>query len=322
MRFTVTDEQAQFAASLRRQLAAAGTPAVVRAWSDGDFGPGRKLWAQLAESGVTALGAPEEHGGFGAQPVDLVLAFVELGRAAVPGPYVESVAALPALLAGSPEAARIAAIASGEQMATLAAPPSVPYALDAAAADVTFVLDGDLLREGNAGAALTSVDRARRLGEVTAADVLCPAGDTARARDLAALATAAQIHGAGLAALEMATEYAKSRVQFGKPIGSFQAVKHQLADALVGLELARPLLFGAALALADGSATRGRDVSAAKVACTDAAYRAARTALQVHGAIGYTSECDLALWLTKIRALRSAWGTQAEHRTRVLAAIA
>src|SRR5205085_1142952 len=83
-------------------------------------------------------------------------------------------------------------------------------------------------------------------------------------------------------------------------------------------ELARPLLFGAALASQD---TRARDVSAAKVACTDAAYRAARTALQVHGAIGYTAEYDLSLWLTKVRALVSAWGTQRFHRDRVLTAV-
>jgi len=135
-----------------------------------------------------------------------------------------------------------------------------------------------------------------------------------------ALATAAQVFGAGLALLDRSTEYAKQRTQFGKPIGSFQAVKHQLADALVGLELARPLLFGAALELDTDTAVR--DVSAAKVACTDAAHRAARVALQVHGAIGYTAEYDLALWLTKVRALVSAWGTQRLHRDQVWAAIA
>ena len=321
MRFAVSSEQREFAASLRRQLAAADTPAVIRAWSAGDFAPGRKLWAQLADAGVTALAAPEEHGGFGAHPVDLVLAFVELGRAAVPGPYVESVAVLPALLAGTPQAQRIDALAAGEQVATLAAPPGVPYAVDAVAADTVFLLDGSELHEASPGTELGSVDRARRLAEVSAGTQVCTVGDVDRARDLGALATAAQLLGAGHAALDAATDYAKSRVQFGKPIGSFQAVKHQLADALVGLDLARPLLYGAALAVAEDSPDRARDVSAAKVACADAAYRASRAALQVHGAIGYTSECDLALWLTKIRALRSAWGTQAEHRARVLAAL-
>jgi hypothetical protein len=250
-----------------------------------------------------------------------VLAFVELGRAAVPGPYAESVAVLPALLAGTPQAQRIDALAAGEQVATLAAPPGVPYAVDAAAADTVFLLDGSELYEASPGTELGSVDRARRLAEVSAGTQVCTVGDVDRARDLGALATAAQLLGAGHAALDAAIDYAKSRVQFGKPIGSFQAVKHQLADALVGLDLARPLLYGAALAVAEDSPDRARDVSAAKVACADAAYRASRAALQVHGAIGYTSECDLALWLTKIRALRSAWGTQAEHRARVLAAL-
>jgi len=321
MRFAISPEQREFAGSLRRQLAAADTPSVIRAWSAGDVAPGRKLWAQLADSGVTALAAPDEHGGFGAHPVDLVLAFIELGRAAVPGPYVESVAVLPTLLAGTAQAQRIDAIASGEQVATLAAPPSVPHAVDAMVVDTAYLLDGTELYEASAEAELASVDRARRLAEVGAGSRLGPAGDVAKAWDLGALATAAQLLGAGHAALDVATDYAKSRVQFGKPIGSFQAVKHQLADALVGLDLARPLLYGAALAVADQTPDRARDVSAAKVACADAAYRASRAALQVHGAIGYTSECDLALWLTKIRALRSAWGTQAEHRARVLAAL-
>jgi alkylation response protein AidB-like acyl-CoA dehydrogenase len=159
------------------------------------------------------------------------------------------------------------------------------------------------------------------LSVVTAGAVVRRGVDARRAHDLGALATAAQIHGAGQAALERAVAYAGQRTQFGKPIGSFQAVKHQLADAHVALDLAAPLLYGAALAVADDAETSPRDVSAAKVACTDAAYRAARTALQVHGAIGYTAEYDLSLWLTKIRALVSAWGTQAQHRARVWEAL-
>jgi alkylation response protein AidB-like acyl-CoA dehydrogenase len=321
MRFAISREQTDFASSLRKQLAASDVPAAVRAWSHGDYSPGRALWGRLAELGITALAVPEEHGGLGAGAVELVLSFIELGRAAAPGPYVESVAVLPALLADTAAADRLAAIASGRALGTVAAPPRVPFALDAEAATAVYLLDGRTLREATAGAPLSSVDRARRLAEVTAGDTLTDAVDADRAFDLGALATAAQLLGAGQAVLEQATDYAKARVQFGRVIGSFQAVKHQLADALVGLELGRPLLFGAALAVDAGAPTRTRDVSAAKVACSDAAYRAARVALQVHGAIGYTSEYDLALWLTKIRALVSAWGTQSEHRARVLAAI-
>jgi alkylation response protein AidB-like acyl-CoA dehydrogenase len=165
------------------------------------------------------------------------------------------------------------------------------------------------------------VDPTRSLVEVGHGELVADGIDSGPAFDLGALATAAQVLGAGHALLDRAVGYAKQRSQFGRPIGSFQAVKHHLADAAVALELARPLLFGAALAVRDGLPTRSRDVSAAKVACTDAAYLASRVSLQVHGAIGYTAEYDLALWLTKVRALVSAWGTQRVHRDRIAAAL-
>jgi alkylation response protein AidB-like acyl-CoA dehydrogenase len=143
----------------------------------------------------------------------------------------------------------------------------------------------------------------------------------AQALDIGALACAAQLLGAGRALLELTATYASQRVQFGRPIGQFQAVKHKLADVAIGLEFARPLLYAAAVAVAADDRTAARDISAAKVACADAAHCAARAALQVHGAIGYTQEYGLGLWLTKVRALVSAWGTQSEHRARVMAAL-
>jgi acyl-CoA dehydrogenase-like protein len=298
MKFSPDPEHLEFANAVREMLASADVPAAVRMWAEGDIAAGRKLWTRLIEMGLPELAA---------NPVGLVLAFEELGRSAAPGPYVESLAVLPAL-----------GIDPGDAMATLALPPHVPFALDAALADAVYVVEDGRLLTATVSATATSVDPARRLAQVFPADTVGPV-DPAAAFDLGALATAAQIIGAGTALLERSTAYAKQRVQFGKVIGSFQAVKHQLADAAVGLELARPLLFGAALAI--GTPTATRDVSAAKVACTDAAYGASRVALQVHGAIGYTAEYDLALWLTKVRALVSAWGTQRVHRDRVLAAI-
>lgn len=137
--------------------------------------------------------------------------------------------------------------------------------------------------------------------------------------DTGALACAAQLLGAGRALLHASTEYAKQRKQFGKAIGEFQAVKQKLADVLIALDLAEPLLYRAALTMT--GPTRSRDVSAAVIACGDAAYRAARAALQVHGAIGYTAEYDLSLWLTKVTALRSAWGTPDLHRSRIARAL-
>jgi alkylation response protein AidB-like acyl-CoA dehydrogenase len=304
MRFVAEPEQVAFAQSVAELLADADTPSVIRAWGSADPAPGRKLWTRLAELGLLSLGLPDS----GATPVDLVLAFEQLGRFAVPGPYVESVAVLPAL-----------GVDVGDSLATLAAPPHVPYALDASVADAIYLLDGGALSSAEPIGSKESVDKARLLAEVRAT------GDPRRvdprgAFEHGVLAVSAQLHGLGAALLDRSVAYAKQRNQFGRPIGSFQAVKHQLADVSVCLELARPLLFGAALSL--DSPTAARDASAAKVACADAAYRAARAALQVHGAIGYTAEYDLALWLTKVRALVSAWGTQRWHRDRIRAAIA
>ena len=155
------------------------------------------------------------------------------------------------------------------------------------------------------------------------------ADETAVAQ-LGTLATAAQLIGLGSAMLEIAADYAKARNQFGRAIGSYQAVKHHLADVAIAIEMARPLVHGAAVGL-DGNAqwespvsasaadvNVARDVSAAKVAAADAAYLASRRSLQVLGAIGYTAEHDLSLYLTKTRALVSAWGTPAQHRALIL----
>lgn len=219
----------------------------------------------------------------------------------------------------------LASLAAGDLIGTLARPPRLPYAADAEAAGLVLLVEADEVRLATPGARHQSVDATRSLFEVRGQQQLArgPAVTAAagRALDLGALASAAQLLGAGRALLEASVRHAGQRVQFGRPIGAFQAVKHHLADAAIGLEFARPLLDAAAVTLADRSATATRDVSAAKVACADAAHRAARAALQVHGAIGYTQEHDLSLWLTKVRALISAWGSQAEHRAVVMAAL-
>lgn len=328
MRFALSNEQRQFAASLHDLLADGDTSTVARRWAAEEPAPGQKLWRRLADLGVTALAVPERWDGLGAAPADLVVAFEELGYFAVPGPLVESVAAVPILLTALADdelAARwLPGMAAGDAVASLALPPRVPCALDGDRADPVFLVDGDMLRRGLiSGPPMSTVDPARRLFDLRAdTDVLASGSAVQRAAALAfdhgALACAAQLLGLGRGLLDRTTNYATQRMQFGRPIGQFQAVKHQLADVLVALELARPLLYGAGLALAESSDTVGRDVSAAKVACADAAYEAARTALQVHGAIGYTREYDLSLWLTKVRALVSAWGTQSAHRARVM----
>lgn len=283
MRFELDEDQRDFAAALESLLSGAGTVAAARAWAEGDHAPGLGLWKRLADLGVLSLATD-------ASAVEVAIAFEALGRHAVPGPWVESAAYLPIALGREVEG-----------VATLALPPHVPYALDADVADEVYV--GGTPATG-VGRQVTSVDRTRRLFGVEGT------GEPHReAFDLAVLATSAQLLGAGERVLADSVDYVKQRTQFGRQIGSYQAIKHALADVRIALDFARPLVHGAAL--------DEIDVSAAKLAAGDAAYLASRVGLQVHGAIGYTAEFDLSVWLTKIRALVTAWGTPDFHRGRL-----
>ncbi len=315
MKFVHTEEQQDFADSLSRLLAGSDTVAASRAWAADDTAPGLALWQRLAEQGVQALAVPEKYGGMGASPVELVIAFEALGYHVVPGPWIESAAYLPVALGSAPV---VAALAEGG-VGTAAAPPHVPYALDADVAEHLFTVAEGSLASATAGDRHTSVDGTRRLFSLAPGEPAEDAdGDLERAFDLAVLACSAELLGAGERILTDAVDYVKQRRQFGREIGSYQAIKHQLADVRIALDFARPLVQGAAVA---DDATFTRDVSAAKVGAAEAAYRAARVGLQVHGAIGYTLEFDLSLWITRVRALVAAWGTTAYHRDRVLAAL-
>ncbi|MDO3108460.1 acyl-CoA dehydrogenase family protein [Mycobacteroides abscessus subsp. abscessus] len=321
MKFDLDTQQRDFAASIDAALSVADVPAAARAWAAGNHGPGLAVWSTLAELGVTALAVSEKYDGIGAHPVDLVVALEGLGKWAVPGPVVESVAVAPVLLSRHEDGAEPSTrLASGELIATVAAPPIAPRALDADIAGLVLIADDIGVREAQAGAQHESIDATRRVFDVQPKEAGISL-DTSRAIDFGVLAISAQLIGAGQALLDRAVAYAKQRSQFGRPIGSYQAVKHKLADVHIALELARPLVYGAALSLADQSPTAARDASAAKVAAAKAAYLAARSALQTHGAIGFTAEYDLSLWILKVRALTSAWGTSEWHRARVLEAL-
>lgn len=318
MRFDLDAQQRDFAASIDAALGAADVPAAVRAWGGGDADPARKVWATLAELGVTALAVAEEFDGIGATAVDVAVAAERLGYWGVPGPVAESVAVAPVLLASDD---RSAGLASGQTLATVAMAPHAPRAVAADRADLILVAAEGEVRDGTAGAAHGSVDPARTLFDVSATGTARPAA-TARAFEFGALTTAAQLVGAGQAMLDAAVAYAKQRSQFGRIIGSYQAIKHKLADVLIAVELARPLVYAAALSLDAESPDTARDVSAAKAAAAEAALLSARSALQTHGAIGFTQEHDLSLLLVQVQALRTAWGTPTWHRQRVLEALA
>jgi alkylation response protein AidB-like acyl-CoA dehydrogenase len=297
MRFELTEEQHGFARALDDMLDRAGTAKVARAWAAGDHEPGRALWARLADQGVCALVVPEQAGGMGGTDVDLVVAHEALGHHLAVGPWIESTAYLPCVLDG----ATVTRLAAGA-MATVALPPLVPYAVDADVADEVYLGS----RPGTAGERVRSVDTTRRLATVGGD---APGQPDPDAFDRAVLACSAQLLGCGERLLADSVDYVKQRKQFGRPIGSYQAVKHRLADVRIALDFARPLLYAAALGEAPASG--------AKVACGHAAYLASRVGLQVHGAIGYTAELDLGLWVLRVRALLSAWGDTEHHRGRL-----
>lgn len=312
MRFTFTDEQRAFQRVVRDFLAKECPPEHVRATATDPIGRSPKLWKGLAGLGVVGLTVQEEYGGLGGDETDLVLLLEEAGRAALPEPLLETTAVGVPMLRESrgPLAEEwLPRVAAGDAILTVAI-KGAPLA-DAHVADLILTPSGPVLPGELRLEPLPSIDATRRL---FAFDAVQSHDATF---DRGALAAAAMLCGIADRVIELGAAYAKERHQFGKPIGSFQAVKHLLADALLGLEFARPLVYRAAWSVATSDEQRSRHVSIAKAYASDAAMTACRASLQVHGAIGYTHEHDLHLWLNKATALAHAWGTAAWHRGRI-----
>jgi alkylation response protein AidB-like acyl-CoA dehydrogenase len=336
MRFAFTEDQLLFRATVREFLEKECTPADVRAAWGTDDGWSAERWAKLAALGVTGLTVPERHGGLGMDELFLVLVLEEAGRAGLPEPIVGTTAVgAPLLEDAAPDEVRdrwLGPVAAGQ--AVLGIGLSVtPYVDHAGSADLLLLQRGDELHAVPGDevtlVAQPALDGARRLASVEweprahtrLASGERAAGAVESAFDRGALATAAQLLGVSQQLIGLAVEHARHRVQFGQPIGSFQAVKHMLADALLQLELARPVVYRAAYSVARSVPERALDVSMAKAFASDAATDAARVALQTHGAMGYTWEHDLHLWMKRGWALAAAWGDAAWHRARVGAAV-
>ena len=320
MRFAFTDDQLALRDAARELLEKECTPKVVRdAWTNVDGRSG--LWPRLGEVGVLGVLATEADGGFGGTFLDLVLVLEEAGRAALPEPLVEHAAvALPAL-----EGPGSAATGAVTVTARLPGTDLVPYA---DSCDLVWLDDRFVAPDGLALEPVASVDGSRRLFRASPRSGVHnarPGGSSARqneeAFDRGALGTAAQLLGLAQRMLDTSVEYAAERRQFGAPIGSFQAVKHKLADVRLGLEFARPVVYRAAYSVAHDDPERSVHVSMAKAYASDAALLSARHALQVHGAIGYSFEHDLHLWMKRAWALAAAWGDARWHRARVGRAI-
>ncbi|MGH2555749.1 MAG: acyl-CoA dehydrogenase family protein [Actinomycetota bacterium] len=287
------------------------------------------VWRTLAEVDLLGLTVSEEHGGAGGDEVDLALILEEAGRAALPEPLVETVAVgAPLLSEAGTEAQReewLPRIARGEAVVAVQL-RDAPFVVDADIADLLLLEgDGELHAVPSGGfryRPVTAEDRSRRLFAVeaeTSASTRMAGRSTAAAEAFArgATATAAVLNGIALRLLEMTVAYVKDRQQFGRPVGSFQAVKHKLATVYVLTESSRSATWSAAYALARSLPDRHTAAHVAKAHAADVAALAGAEALQCHGGIGFTWEHDLHLWLKRGKALESAFGTAAEHRAAI-----
>jgi alkylation response protein AidB-like acyl-CoA dehydrogenase len=280
------------------------------------------LWGAMVEQGWLGVELAEGDGGLGLGAVEVAVLCEELGRHAAPAPFVPTVLAL-RTFAEAGERDWVERLLAGDAIACVAwdAAAPVPYA---PSADVALVLadDGvyamelaerpprepamDLTRE--LGWLPFESSRARRIGGVDA---------RRRLFDRGATFTSADLLGGAARALDLAVEYAKDRVQFGKPIGSFQAVKHRCADMLVDVEGMRSTVYWAAWCIGADDPDASVSASTAKVWCTDASKRVMASALQVHGGIGFTWEHDLHFFLKRAQLDQLAFGDATAHRERL-----
>jgi len=339
LRFAFTRDQHLFRDSVRDVLRRECTPDVVRAaWEEPDAGAplvssGRSLWKTLAELGVVGLTVPEAHGGLDLGALDWVLLLEECGRFAAPIALGETMAvAVPLIAEAGGEGFRqnwLGAIARGEARVAIALGPS-PLVRDAGAADLFLLERNDTLHAATKADVtfepVATVDRSRHLSRVTLSpnartEIFAARAALDAAFDRAALAASAELLGLAAQMIAMTVAYAKVRKQFGAPIGTFQAVKHHLASAHMKVELARPAVYRAAHSIAHARGEASAHVSIAKACASDAAGLAARISLQCHGAIGYSFEHDLHLWMKRTWALAAAWGDAAWHRERVARAV-
>ena len=314
-----------------------------------DTAQDQKLWRSMAEQGFLGVVFPEEAGGMGLGFVDLAALAEEMGRALVPGAFLSNLFA-GAVLQAAGATEHLAAISNGEKTATVALLESTaswdPAAVkmptlageklfvpDAASADLIVVAARDAsklalyLVESRAveKTFMPAIDLTRRLYKVKfdhpAAELLVE-GDAARkaldhALNVVTVALCAEMTGGMQRMLDIAVEYAKTRKQFGKPIGQYQAVQHQCADMLIYTESSRSAAYYAAYTMTEGNADAPTAVSVAKAYASDACRETGNRAVQVQGGMGFTWENDTHLFYRRAKASEIAFGDATYHRERI-----
>lgn len=352
MQFGLSESQEILRDSARKFFVGECPMTEVRRLMETDTAFDAKLWAKLAEQGYTGIIFPEDCGGVGLGIVELILLMEEAGRALLPGPFFTTVVQAGSLLdaAASPDQKKkyLEPICRGETRATVAFleagaswdPADIRFegsdgkltgeklfVPDAAVADSILVVarNGvfavDSRAPGLAIKPMPGMDLTRRQYSVkfknTPGEKLANAAGLPRARGIATAALVAEMVGGMQRTLDLSVEYAKTRKQFGKPIGTFQAVQHQCADMYLETESSRSAVFYAAWALEQKAADAATAVSIAKMYASDACRTLGNRGIQIHGGMGFTWENDLHLYYRRAKSSETMFGDATFHRERI-----
>jgi alkylation response protein AidB-like acyl-CoA dehydrogenase len=352
MQFGLSESQTILKDTARKFFAGECPTATVRKLMETDTAYDAALWAKLAEQGFTGVIVPEEYGGMGLGKVELILLMEEAGYALLPGPFFSTVAlaapVIDALGTSAQKKKYLAPIAAGQARSTVALveangswnPAHTQlsaagdhltgtklFVTDAAAASfiVAAARNGVFVVEANAPGLriepMNGMDLTRKIYSVefknTPAEKLDGPGDLARALDIATAALAAEMTGGMQRVLETTVAYAKTRKQFGKPIGIFQAVQHLCADMYLETESSRSAAYYASWALEENAPDATRAVSIAKMYASDTGRTVGNRGIQVHGGMGFTWENDLHLYYRRAKASETMLGDATFHRERI-----
>jgi alkylation response protein AidB-like acyl-CoA dehydrogenase len=323
MMFELSDDQYDFAEVVDRALTNVDSVRVARSVLDGDADAAAAMLGLIGELGIPGLTVSTEYGGAGLPLQESMLVLEVLGRHLVPDFVAEGLSVVAPVISrhAPPELAQqvLPLMATGALKVGIQDGWSgwVPWAdqLDMVA---VVTADGVYLSEPRPQqvTSLVGIDATRRIGRVAPEATIKAKLDSEaarRMRGLATVSTAARLSGVADAMLRRAAGYAAQRTQFGAPIGAFQGVKHLLADAYAEVEASRRTAWWAALCLEAGTPETEEAVPLAKATIGDSARTASHAALQVHGGIGYTWECDLHLWMKRCQALEAAWGNTSDQ---------
>jgi alkylation response protein AidB-like acyl-CoA dehydrogenase len=326
MRFDFSDDQKAVKQTARDMLSRRFTAPTVRdlfvrnAYDDAH-------WSEMVTLGWPGLAVEERFGGLGMGTVGLVVLLEEMGRALAPSPFLSNAAATLVLQAAGDDRQRerwLPRVVSGEARLGLAVAGEKGQVLgvDVAGADAVVLVGADgsaALATNVESTPLETIDRGRRFAQVSSHDEELLSGDVARGIDLAEVALSAELVGVGQRALEMAVEHARNRVQFGRVIGTYQAVSHRCADILRAVESARSATYYAAWAADASPESLPLAASVAKASAAEGAWKATADALQVHGGIGFTWEHDLHFYLKRAVVDGTLLGSASQHYRRVAA---